>query len=137
MSTRKLNLALSILSLLFGGIIYLFLRESTIIASVFGRIGLIEMIQKYFADVRCGFLSFYFVDFLWAFSLSTGLIAIWLPRRRGLYLCAIIAFCFGCVWELAQSLEIASGTGDWCDIAMYFAAALTSIVINIIKERNV
>lgn len=130
MSKRKWNVLLSALSLLFGGAIYLLIRKDSIV-SVF--------VQNYIAlpeiNFAPAFLRHYWGDFLWGFSLTTGLIAIFPLCHRTDCICACVACAVGGVWELAQWIGAVNGTGDVLDVAMYALAGISAIVINEIKER--
>lgn len=133
MSKRKRNVLLSSLAILLGGAIYILLRRTTIVVMLFGRIPAIGVLQDELVKFHSSFLQYYFVDFLWCFSLSTGLIALHLPKK-GVIFCAATAFGWGCLWEVLQLFQVVSGTADWCDIGMYFLASVSSILVNLRRE---
>lgn len=130
MSKRMGNVMLSVLSLLLGGMLYLFFRKQSVISLCLRRF----VTLPEFHSVP-SFFRHYFGDFLWGFSLSTGLIAIFPLSRKGDILCAGAACAVGILWESAQWLGVVSGTGDVCDIFMYALAGILAIVINCFKER--
>ena len=135
MSKRAANLVLAAASLMLGGLLYVLFRPTTILAVLCGQIPIVLQIQMLFARHKCPVLSYYFVDFLWGLSLSSGLQAIHTPRKKGIIGFALLAFGWGCLWEVLQWLRVVSGTGDFFDVFMYFLAALISILINF-KERK-
>ena len=134
MSKRGLNILLGAASLTLGGLLYILFRENSYIASFVNGFTLVSKIRQIFRFCACDFLKYYFPDFLWGFSLCCGLMAIYVPAKRGMVICGLAAFLFGCLWELAQYLGIVSGTGDALDMIMYLTAGLAGIFINL-KER--
>ena len=126
MSDRGKYVLWASLSLLLGGLCYIFLRPDTHVARLF------------FVDVRiilsdgliCEILRFYFPDFCWGFALCLYLMAIYTPKTLGAIICAAVGSGCGCVWELLQYCRIVQGTGDLIDTAVYLTAGLLAIIIN-------
>lgn len=136
MSKRKKNILFSLTALVIGCFIYVFLRESTYVGSIFDSVENIETVRQIFSTQTCNLYKFYLPDFLWGFSLSCGLIAIYDPSIKGIIICAGVAFFCGCMWELLQYIGVLSGTGDIHDIIMYFLASAICIIINLKETRE-
>lgn len=134
MSKRVGNLVLATTSLVLGGLLYVLFRPATIVAHFFGQFPIVYRIQTFLEECNCSIAS-YIMDYLWGLSLSCGLMAIHNPTKKGTIWLALLAFGWGCFWEILQWLRIVSGTGDLLDICIYSLAAMTSIFINI-KERK-
>lgn len=135
MSKRKKNILLSLATLLVGCFMYMFLREDTYVGSIFDGIERFETVRQIFSFQTCALCKFYLPDFLWAFSLGCGLIAIYDPGIKGIIICAGAAFLCGCMWEVLQYSGVLSGTGDIHDSIMYFLASVICITINL-KETG-
>ncbi len=131
MSRRGCNISLACGAMLLGGILYIYFRGTTYIALFFRSIPVIGKVLQDTPTPSCEFFSFYFPDFLWAFSLCCLLNAIHLPHRTGIWLCGIVAFFAGVLWELLQYTHTVSGTGDLLDIFAYLSAAMLSTIINL------
>lgn len=135
MSKRTANVILSVLTLLLGGLIYLLLRETSIIAVALMHFPGIQPLQSCVSSFHFYFLEYYFVDYLWGLSLCSGLVSIHTPRKKGLIICAAATLVCGSLWEVLQYVGVVTGTGDWMDAIMYLLAAVTSLIFNY-KERN-
>lgn len=131
MSRRGCNILLAYISLLVGGTLYACFRSTTYIAIALRSIPGIATLSQKAAVISCDFLSYYFPDFLWAFSLCCALNAIHLPGRCITLLCGIGTVALGVLWEVLQYTHIVSGTGDLWDIFVYFLAALLATIINL------
>lgn len=74
-------------------------------------------------------LRFYLADFLWAFSLTALLNALYLPNTKGkIFICLTVCI-VGILWESLQFCSIAPGTGDSVDVLVYILAALAVTII--------
>ncbi len=135
MSKRFTNILLSCGALVLGGILYILLRPSTYIGKLFDDIVFIEMFRNTLSVYPCTFLKYYLPDFLWVFSLSCGLIAIFDSDIKGTVFCTAVAFLCGVFWETMQFFCITTGVGDFADIFMYLLAAVFAVIINI-KRGN-
>ena len=131
MSKRNANIWISFISLGFGFLLYVFCRPTTYIGSTLGGIPFIDTIQKICSLYAGNLFKFYLPDFLWAFALGCGLIAIYVPKRTGVIICAAVSFLCGALWEMLQSVHLLRGTGDILDVAMYFLASMLCIIINL------
>lgn len=135
MSKQKKNALLSILALVIGCMLYVWFRPNTYISRILGRVTnaalALPLCPPYINDL----CRFYLPDFLWAFSLSCGLIAIHNPGIKGVMICALSAFLLGAVWELLQHLGAVSGTADIHDAIMYLLASTLCIIFNV-KEKK-
>ena len=136
MSKRKKNIRFSLAALVVGCFLYVFFRENTYVGNMFDIIEHIEKMRQMFSSQICDLCKFYLPDFLWGFSLSCGLIAIYVPGIKGVIICASVAFLCGCMWELLQCIGVLSGTGDIHDIIMYFLASALCIIINLKETRE-
>lgn len=136
MSKRKKNIRFSLTALVVGCFLYVFFRENTYVGNMFDSIENIEKMRQMFSSQICDLCKFYLPDFLWGFSLSCGLIAIYVPGIKGIIICASVAFLCGCMWELLQYIGVLSGTGDIHDIIMYFLASAICIIINLKETRE-
>ncbi len=134
MSSRMKNIVCCICALFAGAALYILLRPDTYIATALARFDFLVQLQDKLKYIDCDFLRFYFPDFLWAFSLSCSLQAIFAPMKTGTFLCCIAALLCGTVWELFQYFGVIKGTGDWVDVLMYALAAFASVIIQI-KEK--
>lgn len=134
-SGRKRNILLCISSLVLGWLIYILFRENSQIGVLFGS-AYVQGLRKAVAWLSCDFLQFYFPDFLWGFSLCSGLLAIYDPGLKGCIVCGCTAALCGYAWEWMQYINIVSGTGDIYDILMYSLAGFMCIIINLRRERN-
>ncbi len=134
MSNRGKNTIISIASLLLGGASYIVFRENTYVAEFFDVFSFVTPIRESLSIFSCDFTNYYLQDFLWGLSLSCGIIAIYKPDRKGIFLSAFTAFICGCIWELVQYIGVVKGTGDFLDVLMYLSASLMSVLVN--KERR-
>ncbi len=130
MSKRLLNAILCCTALIIGGLLYIIFRETTYVATLFKSIEVLSSIRKKILVLENAFLMYYLPDFLWGFSLSCGLTAIFNPSLKGIILCSFTAFMCGTIWEILQYSHILSGTGDFADILMYLAASALAVIIN-------
>ena len=124
------------ISLVIGGIIYVLLRENTYVSIIVREIFSMENLSL--NSNRCvgDFLKYYFVDYLWAVSLSCGLHIVLTPfKSRWIISTGMVLFAGG-LFDLLQYMYIVSGTGDIADITMYFLAALTVNFINLKRSRG-
>lgn len=131
----KCFFAVSLSSLLLGGMIYLLFRPHTYIALIVSNYIQFDRITECLRWMNCGWVKFYLADYLWALSLSGGLHLIFQPDRRGTVWCALTVISYGGIYELLQQLNWISGTGDLWDLLMYILAALTANILNLsLKE---
>lgn len=130
MSKRSQNVLLAVTSLIFGGMIYLVLRPNTQISKLFQSFSINISLQTPKDSCVFTFLEYYFVDFLWCFSLCCSLVAVFLPRKRGVMTCSAIGVAWGILWEMLQYIGIANGTGDIFDIIAYLLAGIICILAN-------
>ena len=133
---RTMYISLSVVSLVLGCCVYIFLREHSDIGILFSAFPFVHAIQKSLNNDSLCFFRYYFSDFLWAFSLNCGLLAIYIPGKKGGIFCAYTTFLCGCVWELLQYLGIIAGTGDMFDVLLYLLAATLCTIINIRSEEK-
>lgn len=130
------NIFLCGTSLFLGGILYVLFRENTHISQIAANIPFVRILQAWFNPIRCDFLSYYLPDLIWAFSLASGLQAVFPSGVKAFLLCGILAFLCSTVWEVLQFCHIIPGTGDLLDIALCFCGSALSTILNL-KERTV
>ena len=136
MQMRKKNISLCLSALSFGFLLYVLFRPNTYVGSLlngWAYIDIIRQMSSFFASDLC---KFYLPDFLWAFSLGCGLIAIYTPKTTGVVVCALCPFLCGLTWELLQHFALLSGTGDIVDIIMYFLASALCLIINLRESKK-
>ena len=81
--------------------------------------------QGVFADTdffASTFLRNYFCDFIWCYALTSSLSLIF-PQKKASFLCPIIAFSVGLLYEISQQWGLFPGTGDCADVFTYLLAA--------------
>ncbi|MBQ9848677.1 MAG: hypothetical protein IJO64_06445 [Clostridia bacterium] len=135
MSKKSVNVLLSVLSLVAGGAFYVLFRADSYIAKAFNGMCSIlylrEKLHPHFSD----FLNFYFLDFLWGFSLACALIALFDSEIKERATCCSVSLLCGIAWEVLQYEGFVGGTADFLDVIMYLLAALFAFIINI-KEKT-
>ncbi len=123
MKRRCYILVHSVVSLTIGLSCYLLFRRNTIIHKILNCQDLFGLSEKrFFADCQ---LRYYLPDFLWCYSLSMLLYAVWYPQNK-IHLIPIFSAFFGIVWELLQLLSIVNGTFDLADCTIYILASAFS-----------
>ena len=122
-----------IAALLSGCLLYVLFRPETYITKIVTKHFLMKynLTTESFARIVC---SYYLPDFLWAFSLSCGLCALFSGTKESIRNCCYIGFLSGLAWEIGQSSQLFSGTGDLMDVLMYLLGALMCRIIN--KKGN-
>ena len=136
MSKRLFYTILCIASLLAGASIYAIFRENSYIGAFASNLFPIEPIKEFLKTHTNSFFKFYLADFLWCFSLCLGLFAILVQKYKYATFCVCTAFAFGTAWEVLQYVGLIRGTGDIFDVITYFLAALTAMILFIIKEKK-
>lgn len=136
MKIRKINIFLCISALSIGGLLYILFRPATYIGGMFDKFQYIDTIRQICSLYATDWYKFYLPDFLWAFSLGCGLIAIYNPQQMGIVVCASCSFLCGLIWEFMQYLNVINGTGDFLDVTMYFLASTLCIIINIKETKK-
>lgn len=113
------------IALAVGSGLYLLFRDSTYLHHCL-RIdhSLFSNAQFFGIDV----LRYYLPDFLWAYSLYSGLCAVILPQGREWLWPALATFGLGVGWELAQYYSWVGGTSDIIDVTLYGAAVAVAII---------
>ena len=122
-----------VISLMLGGMIYVFYRPNTYVFNFFREIPLPRQ-SFLFLDVP--WIKYYFADYLWAYSLCCGLHLIFQPQRTGSFLLAGITVLFGSTFEFLQYAGVLSGTGDLWDVLMFILAGFTVNMINLYYIRR-
>lgn len=135
MSKRQKNILMCLSALLLGAVLYIFFRRNTWVSRLFAVIAFAPEVAVQQKWMLMDWIRYYIPDFLWSFSLSCGIQAICLPKRKDILGCSAIALACGVVWEVLQWRNVVSGTGDILDVLMYFGGSILSILINI-KERK-
>lgn len=134
MSRRSINILLGTAALVLGCGIYVLFRSGSYVAGIFDRFRWILILREQLAPYACGFLKFWFPDFLWGLSFGCYLQAVHLPDIRGTWFLGGVSLIFGVLWELMQYVAFVPGTGDLLDILLYFLASILCILLNL-KER--
>lgn len=130
MSRKKQNALLCIAALILGCLLYILFRPSTYIGGTLDGLTYVHIVRQICSHYASNFSKYYFPDFLWAFSLGCGLIAIHNPQKSGVIICVLFAFLCGVAWELLQHFNVLNGTGDIHDVIMYLLAGAICIFIN-------
>lgn len=123
---------LGIVALICGLIVYIIFRPNTHIAKLVFKIIQIELV----APEEAWWFKFYVADFLWAFSLSCFIYAIYLPNAKNAFICSGVVVITGLIYELMQFCEIIPGTGDIVDFLFYLLAATAVNIINFLRSRK-
>ncbi len=123
MRKRCYILVHSVVSLMIGLFCYLLFRRNTIIHKILNLQDLFGLSEKrFFAD---NLLRYYLPDFLWCYSLSMLLYAIWYPQSK-IHLIPLFSALLGILWEFLQLFSIVKGTFDLADCTMYILASAFS-----------
>lgn len=130
----KRNVTMGALSLFVGLISYWLFRENTHISKVFDFIPHLNSLREWAEPLSNDFTRGYLQDFLWCLSLACGLHIVLNPTKKQVFLCGVIAFCCGAVWECLQHMSLVVGTADFWDVVVYFAASNVYILTNT-KEK--
>ena len=131
MKKRLILLGGSLTALLAGALDYGLFRQDTYIGRLvaqllnIGEIGFV-----------CGFLAWYLPDYLWMLALSLAIFAVTEPRKKDLPVWAAVLALYGSGWELAQHIDLVSGTADWLDIIMYIMAVGSAVMIKLLLTRR-
>ena len=136
MSQRLFYAILSTVSLLIGAILYLLYRENTHLSLFFNECFILKSMRQCAKEIENDFLKFYFPDFLWAFSLSFGLMFVFKPKFWGGLICCLTSFLYGMLWETLQALGYIRGTGDFWDVVMYLMASLIAALIFRMRRKE-
>lgn len=137
MIKRTFYVLFCILSLGFGGLIYVLFRPNAIVSEIVTSLfPFFESLSKTVQDFNCIFIKYYFPDYLWAFSLICGLNAIFNSSKK-IHTNALVVLLLGFLWETGQIFDIFSGTGDIIDILMYLAAVVTVVSVEKTYQKGV
>ncbi len=123
---------ISINTLLLGAVLYIWLRPESYVGAFVRQ--LLKINSQ--ANIRFIPISFYLPDLLWGMSLCSGLYAIYPINRKRMWLWGVVTFLYGTLWELAQKLNIVSGTADIFDVILYLVAAIVVVMINKYLEKG-
>lgn len=123
------------ISLFAGLLIYLFYRPDSYISILLQRYVSFGFNLGLFDIFNNKFIKFYFVDYLWAFSLSCGLHSIFMPGKIGTYAITAVVFLYGMIYEVLQLCSIIDGTGDILDVLLYALAGITVNIINLQRRK--
>ena len=133
MKPRLLYLCIACLSLTLGGIYYLLFTCGTYLHSALYYL-FPATVDVFPISCNNGVVRYYLADFLWALSLCSFLLAIFIPKKKGKIIIGTAVALYGLLWELLQHFGIISGTGDLFDILMYLLAAFAVTIIKIKGE---
>ncbi|MDD4700537.1 MAG: hypothetical protein PHV07_09875 [Oscillospiraceae bacterium] len=128
-----------IVALIFGFLIYIFLRKGTNFQVFFAYWDLSFHNFSNTTFLGSNFLKYYLVDGLWCYSFVFAASCIWPPKIKNLKLLFISGFTFGLLWEILQAFQVTSGTFDVLDLFMYLSASLLAVGIiyfRIKRENN-
>lgn len=118
-----------IAALSIGVLLYMLFRPETYIASMLLR--LIPLRSCCSTDSFLGLVcGCYLPDFLWGFSLSCGLCALFPLKTKNVICCCLVSFLWGLMWETGQLLEVVRGTADLFDALVYLLAAYVCKLLN-------
>ena len=127
---------LSFISLFVGMIIYLFYRENSYISIYLHSLLNVPYLPDLLGLGNNKFIRFYFVDYLWVFSLSCGLHCVFIPRMTGSLIITAVVFLYGSIYEILQFYAIIDGTGDILDVLLYALAGITVNIINLQRRKT-
>lgn len=134
---RKL-IFLSIVSIVFGGIIYTGFRSSSIILfnwiEYIGLINLVENLRIFTLEYKDS-LPLWFLyslpDGLWMFSYSCIVLVIWkMEVTKHSLLCILSLLMFSIIFEILQYYQYVNGTFDIIDIIFFIFGGLLPLYIN-------
>ena len=134
---RKL-IFLSIVSIVFGGIIYTGFRSSSIILfnwiEYIGLINLVENLRIFTLEYKDS-LPLWFLyslpDGLWMFSYSCIVLVIWrMEVTKYSLLCILSLLMFSIIFEILQYYQYVNGTFDIIDIIFFIFGGLFPLYIN-------
>lgn len=120
----------TILALFFGALIYIFLRENTLLHNILD-LSFSTPIHTNDNSTITKILQYHLTDALWAYALTMALI----PLLDHLWAAGISIF-FGTLWEFLQKESIVIGTADFIDILMYLTASILAALINFHYKRR-
>ena len=125
-----INMIMSAVALIIGGAMYVLFRENTYVAEAINSVCDIDWMRSLLSCFKSDFAMYYLPDFLWAFSMCTGLLSIFSVTKIRLIIIAFVTVLAGALWEALQYADIVRGTGDVIDILLYLAASIIAVVIN-------
>jgi len=132
---RLKSVVLSALCLLFGLLIYVFMRSETNFHFLLPdetRSFLFGISSAVPDNFLTDFIRFWFVDFLWGMSLTFALISVTTEATKKKFIfSSCVSFAAGVLFETAQLFSLVSGTFDILDIFMYAAASLLCAAVSI------
>ncbi|WP_144391566.1 hypothetical protein [Pleionea sediminis] len=82
------------------------------------------------------YLSGQIADFMWAFSIASAILLIWIDDLRNWYSCALVSIVVGISYEFAQFLGVAPGTYTHTDIVLSLIAASIACLFLIVYFRR-
>lgn len=135
MSGRIKHVISMMISLLCGLFIYILFRPQTYISKLVFEFIPFKWNEIDYDNAIVSFLGFYFADFLWCFSLASGLCFVLFKDSHSVVICCLIAFVCGVFWEIGQMIHLFGGTADILDVLMYLLAACTRYIFNIKEKR--
>jgi len=103
LATKSIDIVLNIIIPLVIGTVFYFAKSGTIVRN-------------------------FLPDGLWAYALTSTVLIIWNRQINIFWLCLTV--CLFIAFELLQSINIVSGTGDILDIIVYFLFGLFALLSN-------
>lgn len=125
MKSRFFSLCQAVSALIIGCVVYIIFRRDTFLHSFlpFLRNNTLSKASFFGDDI----FRYYLPDFLWGYSLTAALYALYPPiKKRTSCLPVILSAFVGFVFELLQYFHIFSGTGDPIDVLIYLCAAIVA-----------
>ncbi len=130
-------IAITVVPLIAGSIIYLAFRPTAIVSKAI--YGLFDINPAYIEtpdNLFWRFIKYYLGDFLWAFSL-TALVKLILGKGKPQSIVALsIGISVGFLVELFQKYGLIPGTFDFFDLLVETLGAILSLIITIIHSRR-
>lgn len=131
---KKIIFLNALIPLLMGIVLYMLFSNDVIALSFIGiKHGLVN--YEYLNDhaiLLCIYkaIRFYFLDMLWAYSLSFTLILVTIDKNIKDYYILIIAVLFSVLMEVFQLTNFSPGTFDFLDIIFEVIIEFIAIIIN-------
>lgn len=131
MKLRFFCIIQSLLSVLFGALIYLLFRGDTYLGSLeaFSYLSRVHFTGDFI-------FRYYLPDMLWCYGFCASLCALYLPQNSSLWICFLAAGMIGALWETIQMFVPSLGTADLFDCVSYLIGAGIFSLIYIMRGKS-
>lgn len=138
---RKLQTAVSFVSLLLGGLIYVFYRTKTLVMfNWFEKMSFIEKINSIrvytipFKDRLPGWVLYSLPDGLWLYSFTSSMLLIWnfnITKKNVFWIFGLPSIAI--LSEIAQYFNLLQGIFDYIDLLCYVMAIVLALILQKVK----